>query len=66
MQIHSNPCFFRPGGGKEAQKTLPKDEGQVLEDGDVIGLLPETYYFKVIYSTINGYVGQSVVAISGL
>ena len=48
LKVHTNPCFLRALDSGE-KLTLPKDEPRVLEHGDVLGLLPDTLYYKVIY-----------------
>ncbi|CAF0884230.1 unnamed protein product [Adineta ricciae] len=45
---HANPVFFRPPYGKTIQ--LPKNIERELKDGDQIGLLPSTFYFRVSFS----------------
>ncbi len=45
---HTNPVFYRPAGGKRTQ--LTKDVEQELKDGDQIGLLPTTFFFRVSFS----------------
>jgi hypothetical protein len=46
---HTNPVFYRPAGGKRIQ--LTKDIEQELKDGDQIGLLPTSFFFRVSFST---------------
>ncbi|CAF0783466.1 unnamed protein product [Adineta steineri] len=46
---HANPVFFRPLNGKTIQ--LQKDIQRELKDGDQIGLLPSTFFFRVSFST---------------
>ena len=45
---HTNPVFYRPSGGKRIQ--LTKDVEQELKDGDQVGLLPTTFFFRVSFS----------------
>ena len=42
---HTNPVFYRPLNGKTIH--LTKDAEQELKDGDQIGLLPTSYFFRV-------------------
>ncbi|CAF1284315.1 unnamed protein product [Adineta ricciae] len=42
---HTNPVFYRPLNGKTVH--LTKDVEQELKDGDQIGLLPTSYFFRV-------------------
>jgi hypothetical protein len=46
---HTNPVFYRPAGGKRIQ--LTKDIEQELKDGDQIGLLPTSFFFRVSFTT---------------
>ena len=48
FQIHSNPCFLKTSGTDD-HKALTKDKPKVINDGDVISLLPDKLRFKVIY-----------------
>ena len=45
---HANPVFYRPPSGKTIQ--LPKDIERELHDGDQIGLLPSSFFFRVSFS----------------
>lgn len=45
---HTNPVFFRSSNSKTIQ--LAKDIERELKDGDQIGLLPSTYYFRICFS----------------
>ena len=45
---HANPVFYRPPNGKTIQ--LPKDIERELHDGDQIGLLPSSFFFRVSFS----------------
>jgi hypothetical protein len=45
---HVNPVFFRPPDGKIIQ--LAKDIERELKDGDHIGLLPSSFFFRVSFS----------------
>lgn len=45
---HTNPVFFRSSNNKTIQ--LAKDIERELKDGDQIGLLPSTYYFRICFS----------------
>ena len=45
---HTNPLFYRPANGKRIQ--LTKDVEQELKDGDQIGLLPTSFFFRVSFS----------------
>ena len=47
--MHTNPVFHRPPNGKTMQ--LVKDSEYELKDGDQIGLLPSSFYFRVSFST---------------
>ncbi|CAF0956529.1 unnamed protein product [Adineta steineri] len=46
---HSNPVFYRPLNCKTIH--LTKDIEQELKDGDQIGLLPTTFFFRISFST---------------
>ncbi|CAF1052583.1 unnamed protein product [Rotaria sp. Silwood1] len=46
---HANPVFYRPLNGKTIQ--LTKDVERELNDGDQIGLLPSSFFFRVSFST---------------
>ncbi|CAF2932977.1 unnamed protein product [Rotaria sp. Silwood2] len=47
---HINPVFYRTShGGKTIQ--LTKDVEQELKDGDHIGLLPTSFFFRISFST---------------
>ncbi|CAF1148263.1 unnamed protein product [Rotaria magnacalcarata] len=46
---HTNPVFYRPSNGKTIQ--LQKDVERELKDGDQIGLLPSSFFFRVSFST---------------
>ncbi|XP_074662634.1 uncharacterized protein LOC141915121 isoform X2 [Tubulanus polymorphus] len=48
--IHTNPCYFRKLGNTSDQVTLPINVPIDLCDGDVFGLLPDQYFFKVVYT----------------
>lgn len=45
---HANPVFYRPLNGKIIQ--LAKDVERELKNGDQIGLLPSTFYFRISFS----------------
>ena len=45
---HTNPVFYRVLNGKIIQ--LTKDVERELKDGDQIGLLPSSFYFRVSFS----------------
>ena len=45
---HTNPVFYRSAAGKKSQ--LTKDIEQELNDGDQIGLLPTSFFFRVSFS----------------
>jgi len=47
--MHTNPVFYRPLNCKTIQ--LTKDVEQELKDGDQIGLLPTSFFFRVSFST---------------
>ncbi|UJR08687.1 hypothetical protein I4U23_012945 [Adineta vaga] len=51
---HINPVFYRPLNGKTTH--LTKDVEQELKDGDQVGLLPTSFYFRISISknTNNG------------
>ncbi len=54
---HTNPVFYRPVNGKTSP--LTKDIEQELKDGDQIGLLPTSFFFRVSFSTdMNGNKNQ--------
>lgn len=46
---HANPVFYRPSNGKTIQ--LPKDIERELKDGDQIGLLPSSFFFRISFAT---------------
>ncbi|KAK2150047.1 hypothetical protein LSH36_427g08042 [Paralvinella palmiformis] len=46
--IHTNPCFMKVKTTGE-KLTLAKDKPQILRNGDLLGLLPDSLYFKVVY-----------------
>jgi hypothetical protein len=46
---HTNTVFYRPTNGKT--NPLTKDIEQELKDGDEIGLLPTSFFFRVSFST---------------
>ncbi|CAF1125830.1 unnamed protein product [Rotaria sordida] len=46
---HTNPVFYRTSHGKTIQ--LTKDIEQELKDGDQIGLLPTSFFFRISFST---------------
>jgi len=48
VPIHTNPCFCRPRG-KAASAVLAKDQPKHLEHGDVLALLPDKLFFRVVY-----------------
>jgi hypothetical protein len=64
LQTHTNPCFLRKGGDEE-QEMLKRDLRQILEEGDVFGLLPDQLFYTVTYGNapVNG-VKRSVAAVS--
>jgi hypothetical protein len=45
---HTNPVFYRPYNSKTI--ILPKDIERELKDGDQIGLLPSSFFFRVSFS----------------
>ena len=47
IQTHANPCFLRVGEDKDVT-VLPRDQPFELQDGHVIGFLPDSLYFRVI------------------
>ncbi|CAF1138950.1 unnamed protein product [Rotaria sp. Silwood1] len=46
--IHTNPVFYRTFHGKTIH--LTKDIEQELKDGDQIGLLPTSFFFRISFS----------------
>ena len=66
FQTHVNPCFLRPDGiSEDDQETLNKDQAQLLEHGDIFGLLPEKFYFKVVYKNYK-YVDLDISNLTGV
>jgi aprataxin and PNK-like factor len=49
IPIHANPCFYKVNDDEKEHETLPKDEKRILKDGNIIGLLPDKLFYKVIY-----------------
>lgn len=50
FQIHTNPCFYK-AQGNAPQTILAKDQPKILEHGDIMGLLPDKLFFKVVYTS---------------
>ncbi|KAK7104560.1 hypothetical protein V1264_019255 [Littorina saxatilis] len=52
---HTNPCFLRRKNESE-QEVLQRDLRQMLEEGDVFGLLPDQLFYTVSYGKgpVNG------------
>ncbi|CAF1934933.1 unnamed protein product [Rotaria magnacalcarata] len=46
--VHTNPVFYRALNGKTVH--LTKDIEQELKDGDQIGLLPTSFFFRINFS----------------
>lgn len=46
--VHTNPVFYRASNGKTVH--LSKDIEQELKDGDQIGLLPTSFFFRISFS----------------
>ncbi|CAD5117816.1 DgyrCDS6565 [Dimorphilus gyrociliatus] len=48
--LHANPCFIRPNGAKSKQKTLKKDQTEILHQSDVVCLLPND---ELMYEVVH-------------